>query len=131
MDKRIAKLWITALNSGKYQQGMGVLCRVEDKECQYCCLGVLCDLYLKENGPDSLKVRENDAWDDYDTVIAYGGEVEILPIKVQQWAGMVSKKGDLPGVDPVYQRSDLAAINDEGADFSEMAELIKEYYPVL
>jgi len=42
MDKIIKEKWIAALNSGKYEQGHGVLCRQHTNESnQYCCLGVL------------------------------------------------------------------------------------------
>lgn len=44
MNKAIAKQWVEALRSGRYQQGIGSL----NKYDRYCCLGVLTDLYLKE-----------------------------------------------------------------------------------
>lgn len=40
MDKRLKKLWVKALRSGRYKQGKGAL-----KEAgQYCCLGVLANI---------------------------------------------------------------------------------------
>ena len=46
MNQEIKQKWVDALRSGKYEQGRGFL-RVGDK---FCCLGVLCDLYMVENG---------------------------------------------------------------------------------
>jgi hypothetical protein len=37
MPKEIKDKWLTALRSGEYQQGKGMLCN----ENKYCCLGVL------------------------------------------------------------------------------------------
>lgn len=39
MDKKLKAKWVKALLSGKYKQGRGMLCRIEDNS--YCCLGVL------------------------------------------------------------------------------------------
>lgn len=41
MNERIKDLWIKALRSGKYEQGVGYLQTLDGK---YCCLGVLCDI---------------------------------------------------------------------------------------
>lgn len=45
MKKEIADKWIAALESGEYKQGQNVL-RSDDGF--YCCLGVLCELAVKE-----------------------------------------------------------------------------------
>ena len=45
MDKKIANMWIKALESGDYKQGKCAL--RNDNDC-FCCLGVLCDLYDKD-----------------------------------------------------------------------------------
>ena len=50
MNRQIKDKWITALRSGEYNQDSdgGYL-----KTCDgYCCLGVLCDLYVKETGKE-------------------------------------------------------------------------------
>lgn len=40
MNRKLREDWVTALRSGKYQQGRGRLKEGTD----YCCLGVLCDV---------------------------------------------------------------------------------------
>lgn len=129
MKPEIAKRWIDALNSGVYKQTKDVLCKLdENNKPSYCCLGVLCELYRDEN---HIKTAVCDSWDECFDVLAYAGNIEILPEDVRKWAGMKTSKGILPQTDPVYQQNCLASINDGGAGFDEMAELIKEYYPVL
>ncbi len=55
MKDEIKKLWTEALRSGEYKQGSGFL----RKENNFCCLGVLTDLFLKENS-------DKGSWGDYD-----------------------------------------------------------------
>ena len=42
MNKRIKKIWLKALRSGKYEQGAGTLKQIDQEgRPRYCCLGVL------------------------------------------------------------------------------------------
>ena len=45
MNQEIKNRWVSALRSGEYKQGKGALCSINN---EYCCLGVLSDLYAKE-----------------------------------------------------------------------------------
>jgi hypothetical protein len=47
MNPEVKKKWLEALRSEEYTQGRGCLRRYDN----YCCLGVLCDVYSKEH-PD-------------------------------------------------------------------------------
>jgi hypothetical protein len=46
MDNTLKQRWVSALRSGKYEQGRGMLRHKNDNglDC-FCCLGVLCDIY--------------------------------------------------------------------------------------
>ena len=56
MDAKLKEKWVAALRSGKYKQGVGSLKRKSDTgEEQFCCLGVLCDIFPKGRGN----------WDDF------------------------------------------------------------------
>lgn len=44
MNKKYKKLWIEALESGKYRQTQGRLAAPVNKKRAYCCLGVLCEV---------------------------------------------------------------------------------------
>lgn len=62
--------WIKALRSGDYKQGRMKLRNLDD---EYCCLGVLCDVYAKTKGQGNwdkedaretnLFIFENDGFD--------------------------------------------------------------------
>jgi len=41
LPKKLLRMWIVALKSGKYKQGKHKLCIVYDDKTTYCCLGVL------------------------------------------------------------------------------------------
>src|SRR5258708_27314920 len=82
MNAEVKKKWVDALKSGEYQQTTGTL---KDNN-SYCCLGVLCDLYIKEHTgvswdtllplyPDSERHAKLATW----------GE---LPDIVVDWAGV-------------------------------------------
>jgi hypothetical protein len=116
MNTQIKQQWIEALKSKEYQQTTTYL-RTEQG---YCCLGVLCDLYAKEH--DDVEWDESNG-DDY----GFLDEIQILPIKVMQWAG-------LSNTDPHYVVADeetgerniyLSMVNDEGSSFEEIAQLIE------
>ena len=93
MNQTIKEKWITALTDGSYQQGRAALHTMSDK---YCCLGVLCDLYIKET--------KKALWVDDGEVEHPSGEgrlffrsmlhpekpleASFLPDEVRQWAGI-------------------------------------------
>lgn len=121
MNQDIAARWVSALRSGKYEQGKNLLKQLHDSgKVSYCCLGVLCDLYLQEY-PDSAytpdlrpdldrPTRENG------TPYAFGEkEVELPPKDIQTWAG----------INP-HQCDALAEQNDSGSTFEELADLIEK-----
>ena len=81
MKPEIKQKWTEALRSGKYAQGKHQLY----DGANYCCLGVLCELYLEGTGETWVPLNE-------DTPISDGyyidGESEILPGIVGEWAGV-------------------------------------------
>ncbi len=112
MDQRVKALWIDALESGEYKQGTGRLRNTNELtgEHNYCCLGVLCDLYSKETG---------EQWSDLN---AMHGSHSFPSRKVLEWAGMTDEQatgrfGDV----------DVVQMNDSEHDqrsFMEIAEAI-------
>ncbi len=119
-------LWVQALRSGDYEQTQGALCRTRDsgpggnltpRQAGYCCLGVACDVYQKNEG--GLRLGTDDDLDDgYQT---FDGEEGVLPDIVADWLG-ITHAGDLENND----RTSLVDMNDEGATFSEIADLIDD-----
>lgn len=125
MNQEIKKLWVDALRSGRYEQGVGVL---RDRADKYCCLGVLCELAVEAN------VLER-AEPDIEGVYSYHGplagsddsSVILLPVSVMHWAG-------LEGSAEVLVRSEsrwggerlLSGLNDSGETFEYIASVIEE-----
>ena len=113
MNPQIKQKWVSALRSGEYQQGQYCL-RTDNG---FCCLGVLCDLYGKEN---------NVEWD----LVNDGGNYEFqykeesLPISVMEWAGV---ENDNPYIIGDTGGTSLSLLNDSGSTFNEIADLIEEH----
>lgn len=114
MQAEVKAKWVAALRSGEYAQGRSQL-RADDR---FCCLGVLCDLYRKDTGDGTWTV---DDWFEVTSPIE-ASEID-LPFSVQQWAQLDSA---CPVVlDDACVERGLAAINDTGASFENIAALIE------
>ena len=126
MKQSIMKKWVAALRSGEYRQTTGSLTVISGAEDRgFCCLGVLTDLCAKNFDLPLEAVLS----------IEQGGG--ICP-DVEKWAGMRSDLGHLPRmipVDPEYDGSgqceSLANLNDAGADFKRIADVIEEHWEKL
>jgi hypothetical protein len=107
MDAKIQDWWITALVSGDYDQGKGLL----RKGNQFCCLGVLCDLYILKNpGKAHWKQGVEDSFHVTNMDDEFGWR-SFLPMAVRQWAGIVDAA-------PLQT---LMNANDTGTSFSIIA----------
>lgn len=113
MNKRIKKLWIKALRSGKFKQEQSALRVVNDEEVGYCCLGVLCEVYRRTTGEG----RWNDS-----TFLARGkSSMSQLPDPICKWAELEQR-------DPKLGRIKTAiALNDHGKSFNFIADRIEKY----
>lgn len=109
MNKEIKEKWITALKSGEYKQGKGTLNANEE----FCCLGVLADLYLKE------KNREWEIQSDGKHLI--DGNSAYLSQECKLWAGLNDGNPT-----PLGYKLGVANLNDEGATFEEIAAIIEK-----
>lgn len=127
MDAQIKAQWVAALRSGEYQQGKHVLHNVDENT--FCCLGVLCDLAVKAGILGAGSHEYNNTADG--DIEVYGAEGDrhsaggvTLPEEVRAWTGLVD---DNPEVfdDESDEDHDLATLNDEGATFEYLAELIE------
>ena len=114
MNSEIKEKWLNALRSEEYQQTQGNL-KTDDG---YCCLGVLCDIYSQEM---------NVPWErDYSRSYYYmQGEGEVLPYRVQQWAGLENICPEV--IDEYYVNQSLVTLNDNGMDFLTISNLIEKY----
>ena len=135
MKKRIAELWVKALRSGKYKQGKSAL-KVKTTRgiTKHCCLGVLCELYQKENEKKltavTRRARKNDIVEvaPRTTIYRFGREPvngeSSLPPAVRRWAGIDTDDG---AVYTNARTTSLAYMNDNGETFSEIADFISAH----
>jgi len=96
----VAKKWVAALRSGKYEQGTGQL-RNGDT---YCCLGVLCDVALKEGVLDIFPQT--------------AGTLINVPV-VQKWSKLSNSWGGYS------KKGSLVDDNDANKTFSQIADIIE------
>ncbi len=107
MKQEIKTKWVNALRSGEYTQGRRTL-RVYDT---YCCLGVLCQIYVNEEG---IK------WDDWDD-----RRLALPPNSVLVWSGLKSDNPIIHTKDGMSKQ--LSVVNDNcGYSFDQIADLIED-----
>jgi hypothetical protein len=133
MQPEVKEAWLKALRSGEYQQGTGCL----RKDDTYCCLGVLCDVYDKQEvglGESRWKfVPEYKLggllYGEATVVKAhyrYQDQPEILPYDVKKWAGLKDRSPSF--VDDTQLSKTLAALNDDGYTFNQIADVIEKHF---
>ena len=123
MKKKIADMWVKALRSGKFKQGTDALCLLNDsKKPQYCCLGVLCEIYNQEH---KIKLKTNTVvTSGVGKIRSYNDSTDVPPLKVQRWAGLRTETGEITGSNGVG----LVPLNDNGSSFKKIAKVIQEEY---
>lgn len=120
-----ARKWVQALRSGEYKQGTGVLhAERADGTHEFCCLGVACDLAVKDGVEMSIE-REVDIERGGHTIF-YDTDGGVLPRAVSNWLGLSDKhlagNPNLPSED----LQSLSILNDQrGYGFEEIAYAIE------
>ena len=111
MNPQIKQKWVSALRSGDYQQGRNYL-RTDNG---FCCLGVLCDLYGKENNVEWNFVNNGHNYE-FEEFESY------LPSSVRKWAGV-------EGYNFLVNNGTetLSELNDTGSTFEQIADFIEEH----
>lgn len=117
MNQEVKAKWLAALRSGEYTQGH--LC-LRTQQHEFCCLGVLVDLHAKETGGqwvDEVFGYTKKA------VFTYLGGHGVLPDEVRKWVGLAESD---PTVRYENSQCELSWVNDNGADFKQIADLIEQ-----
>jgi hypothetical protein len=109
MKQEVMKIWVDALRSGEYTQGKGCLKSISGN---HCCLGVLCELYDKNNEEKLAKLEVEGR-------VFFNENSRLTPMKVVNWAGLHFSDGSIQG-------ESLANLNDRGSSFQEIADLIEQ-----
>jgi hypothetical protein len=136
MNPAVREKWLTALESGEYEQGDGYLCKHDsDGKTRHCCWGVLSEIAAKEgivrksspvdwcigygDNPPSADITDPDAETDAKLAVRYP------PRKVLDWAGIDPDQPAHLGVPPTVNK--LADFNDGGKSFRWIAAYIRRY----
>ena len=122
MRKNIAEKWAATLRSGEYKQGKDVLantCRTK-----HCCLGVLCELAIKEGLEVEVQIIKGNA-------AIFDNSKAFLPVSVADWAGMKTRMGDVEVEEGSTTVLSLMAMNDSGHTFGGIANIIEKYWEKL
>jgi len=127
MNPEIKAKWLGALRSGKYEQVKGGL----KKDNCFCCLGVLTDIWAKENNTEWVKKNVNSIGKIFQETYSYitipGSSLvvdDILPDPVAEWAGLGISDPEITYDNTV---SYITHLNDEvGLTFKQIADLIEE-----
>lgn len=125
VNKEHMRQWIAALRSGEYPQARGTLKKVlSGGGFAYCCLGVVCELAIK----DGVPVRVTRHVDDYEVFYRFDGLHALLPPQVAQWLGTDSNPGvNIAPIGAHY--SDCVSTNDRLLwDFGKIADALERTY---
>ena len=97
-----------ALESGKYQQGHGMLHSIDCNQSYFCCLGVAIEVFISRGG----KLIKDCKGDYYN----YNDNSTFLPEEVRDWLGFTKSWGE-------YIGSSLVSDNDiTRLTFKQIAE---------
>lgn len=110
LRSKIMSEWIAALRSGEYAQGEGVL----RSGNLYCCLGVLCEVAIK-NGIIPLGQKAES-----DGIYEYDGNHATLPATVRVVLG-IDQQGSSSIYDPLTYLNDTTRLS-----FSKIADVIED-----
>lgn len=125
MNPEIKEKWIAALRSGDYKQGKSYLAKKGvDGVIRYCCLGVLCEIAVKEG--IAQRFHENSSFIAYGISERYQDET-YLTKEIAAWAGIRYNgqlhEGDVEKSTPT---NNLAVANDAELSFEHIAKMIEE-----
>jgi hypothetical protein len=119
--------FVTALRSGEYEQGTGILSGVQDGRLKHCCQGVAFERYGEALGYHATRT-EREVLRGRDPLALSGyGSALTAPRRFWQDMGLTSPSGqftlDVAARDgQVYGYADL---NDSGFTFEQIADLIE------
>jgi hypothetical protein len=124
MKAEVKKIWLEALRSGEYKQTQ---LRLNNGQGGFCCLGVLCDLYQKEQTRKKKKKLTESTYLYHHSVgesrVSYNKNEIFLPVEVVKWAGLESSNPDIRVGGPT-----LSGMNDDGKSFKQIAIVIEKYF---
>ena len=117
MNREIAERWVEELRSGKWKKAVGHLAlRQGVKSFRHCCLGVLCEMAIR----DGVQVEIKDDGDHR----CFDEEVGVLPESVMKWAGLETARGQFK---QRIGENALTYINDHSEGWERTIEAIEQH----
>lgn len=118
LNPEVKAKWLAALRSDEYPQGRGALHRQYPDDTEtFCCLGVLCEIGVKDEVFERLSVSRDNRLHKL-AQYSFAGSLRISSIMpesdIREWAGLDVRACD-----------DLAEANDEGRSFHDIANFIE------
>lgn len=120
MKSDVKEAWLEALRSGEYEQGTG---KLQSREGEFCCLGVLCDLAVKAGVIPPPEADEESGSYHYGEDAAFA----LPPEEVLAWAGLEQPSPEVAveGTDGRWTY-ELVTLNDnDGYTFAEIATVVE------
>lgn len=111
---RVKRL-IAALRSGKYKQTTS---KLRDSDGAFCCLGVACEISRLSKW-NNIEIQGNG------NNFVYLDEDAVMPQKVREYYGFLDHTGAFQSRDGIFHEYGLAAFNDMGRSFKEIAKQIE------
>lgn len=140
LNKRRAK-WVKALTGGRYKRTADGYLKQDgpDGRPRYCCLGVACNIFLKETGIGQWKKDKYGDWE-FIVIDANGrpdASSSVPPKAVQDYFGLRNSTGEFykhgqPILDGIAVNSLVSANDDWSEDelgFKGIAKLIADRTP--
>jgi hypothetical protein len=130
MNQEYKTEWLAALRSGEYDQGKF---KLKHKDNTFCCLGVLCDLYLNKNNLTWEDFPKNVTGENSEIFFKRFNEFDYLPLSLEKELG-INKQGKFPFGKPMSTPDgqlfdNLADLNDSQIfNFSEFADIIEKRF---
>lgn len=122
MNPEVKQLLLDALKSGEYNKTTGRLARKDEEtgEVGYCCLGVLCEVGVKNGVGQPFQAIDEEEEGSYLAIPSKDGDpfnvaTCYLPDDVGQWAEL-----------DMEQQNRLAQINDEVDNFGPVIQYIQD-----
>lgn len=121
MDQQVKEQWLKALRSGEYQQ---TSCVLNNGKGGFCCLGVLSDLYAKENGIEWAPPSNS-----YKTGLIMLGADAYPAYEILDWSRFPVNSN----IPDIKDRDDkplfLTDLNDSGQlNFNQIADIIEYFF---
>lgn len=142
MNKRVKRKWINALRSGKYKKTTGYLhtklVKIKNKGKSnekkeeipmFCSLGVLCDLYIKEQ---NKKIGKKEfEWDEVDTednslIFGINEKSDSLPDEIVKWAELEDEIGAFEYVKNGDSENIVDLNDNQKKSFKQIANIIEK-----